>query len=78
MNLKLIAGWKTAYKLYSVQIGIVILLASVLDVVLRSQTSFEVPVWFFYLTGPGVMIARVVQQFFSEPDYASNPNNPVQ
>lgn len=70
-NIQLISGWKKAYKLYSVQFGIFLLVLSVADILLKSQTSFEVPSWIFYLSGPGVMIARVVQQFFSEPDYGS-------
>lgn len=66
MNINLISGWKQSYKLYSVQIAIVIMLVSILDIVLQQHFYREVPRWIFYLTGPGVAIARVVQQFLDD------------
>lgn len=63
--MKLIANWKTSYRLYSVQIAIAIMLVSILDIVLHQFFGEAVPRWIFYLTGPGVAIARVVQQFLS-------------
>lgn len=77
MNIKLIAGWQKAYKLYSVQIGILLMLVSIADIILKSQTTIQVPTWVFYLSGPGVMIARVIQQFFGE-NYGTGPNDPIQ
>lgn len=61
--MKLIDNWKKSYKLYSMQIALAIMVLSILDIVLR-QYGEQVPYWIFYLTGPGVAVSRLVQQFF--------------
>lgn len=73
--MKLIADWKKSYKLYSVQIAIAITLISVLDVLLHQFTGEVVPRWIFYLTGPGVAIARLIQQFFDREVVYGNDQN---
>lgn len=72
--MKLIDNWKQSYKLYSVQIALAIMLVSILDIILR-QYGEQVPYWVFYLTGPGVAIARLVQQFFDrEVEHGDDAN----
>lgn len=65
--MKLITNWKQSYKLYSMWVAMAIMFVSILDVVLR-QFGEQVPYWLFYMTGPGVAIARLVHQFLGDGD----------
>lgn len=69
LKLKLIDDWRKSYKLYSMWIALAIMGLSILDVLLHQFTYTEVPRWIFYMTGPGVAIARVIQQFFETETY---------
>lgn len=69
--MKLITNWKQSYKLYSMWVAMAIMLVSILDVVLR-QFGEQVPYWLFYMTGPGVVIARLVHQFLGDGDDDGN------
>lgn len=64
--MKLIEDWKKSYKFYSMWIALVIMAVSLADIFLGLVTSYEVPKWVFYLTGPGVAVARVVHQFMDD------------
>lgn len=64
--MKLIDNWRQSYKFYSVWVGIFIMTLSIADAVLRFNGA-AAPAWLYWLTGPGVLIARAVQQF-SEDD----------
>jgi len=64
--MKLIRDWKQSYKFYSMWIAVAIMAVSLADIFLGMVTAHEVPKWVFYLTGPGVAIARVVHQFMDD------------
>lgn len=61
--MKLIQDWRESYKFYSMWIALAIMAVSMIDIFLGISTNYEVPKWVFYLTGPGVAVARVVHQF---------------
>lgn len=68
MNLKLIADWKKSYRLYSMQIGLVILGLSVIDGVLRELQVSAVPYWAYSISAVVLLIARLVVQFLGSSD----------
>jgi len=70
--MKLISNWKQSWKLATMWVAGFLMILSILDIVLR-QYGESVPFWIFYLTGPGVAIARVVKQFIDEEaDHGDN------
>lgn len=70
--MKLIKGWKQSWKLATMWVAVGIMILSIVDILLR-QYGEQVPFWIFYVTGPGVAVARVVKQFFDdEVDHGSD------
>lgn len=64
--MKLIEGWKKSYKLYSVQIGLALMLLSVIDGVLRALGDGIVPAWMYTVSAVVLIVARNVQQFLGD------------
>lgn len=65
MAIKLIKDWRESWKLATMWVALGIMVLSVLDIVLHTQGE-AVPRWLFYVTGPGVAVARVVAQFLDK------------
>lgn len=65
MKFRLIEGWKKSYKLYSVQISLLILVWSVVDGLLRMKGDY-LPPWFYTLSAVGLLLSRHIKQFLDE------------
>ncbi|KAF1021897.1 MAG: hypothetical protein GAK30_01586 [Paracidovorax wautersii] len=70
--MKLIAGWKQSYRLYSVQIAAAIMLLSVIDSILRVKGIVELPAWVYTVSSVLLIVVRNVQQFFESADTSGN------
>lgn len=63
MKIKLIDNWRTCYKLFSVQLSLVILVWSIADGILRLDGMPPLPSWFYTVSAVALIILRNVSQF---------------
>jgi len=63
MKFKLIRNWKSSYKLFSVQMSVIILIWSIVDGILRLDGMPPLPSWFYTVSAVVLIILRNVSQF---------------
>lgn len=66
--MKLIANWRTSYKLFSVQMSVVILIWSIVDGVMRLDGMPALPSWFYTLSAIALIVLRNINQFMEKEE----------